>query len=116
VAIEGATTFEGAPVRDAGVAPEDSPIGVSGDAETGATFEVVVAHPDVLAKRGYPQHMLAIIGNSAYPNEVGANQCVLETAPKGSTPGGAAGRTSFAAGLAAVAAAALAGLAAPLLL
>ena len=115
VAIESAKTFEGAPVRDAGMDPEDTPIGAA-DGEGGATFEVVLAHPDVLAKRGYPQHMLAIIGNSAYANEVGANQCVLETAPKGVTPGGAAGRTSFAAGLAAVAAAALAGLAAPLLL
>ncbi|KAI7837334.1 hypothetical protein COHA_008849 [Chlorella ohadii] len=116
VAIESAKTFEGAPVRDAGMDPEDTPIGAA-DGEGGATFEVVLAHPDVLAKRGYPQHMLAIIGNSAYANEVGANQCVLETAPKGTTPGaGAAGRTSWAAGLAAVAAAALAGLAAPLLL
>lgn len=117
VAIESARTFEGVPVRDAGVDPENSPIGDgSADSELGATFEAVIAHPDVLAKRGYTQHLLAIIGNSAYANEVGANQCILETAPKGVTPGAAASRTSVAAALAALAAAVLAGLAAPLLL
>ena len=107
-------TFEGVPIRDAGVPEDSSPVGPG---ESAATFEAVLAHPDVLAKRGYPQHMLAIIGNSAYANEVGANQCVLETAPKGTTPAGAAaGRASVAAALAAAAAAALAALAAPLLL
>lgn len=117
VAIEKATTFEGVPIRDAGVDPENSPLGTEEDPETGAVFEMTLAHPDVLAKRNLTQHLLAIIGNSAYSNEVGANQCVLETAPKGQTPAGAAaGRTSFAAALAAVAAAVLAAVAAPLLL